>query len=136
MTKGGRKAGGILSLIGGGLFAMWIVISLMAFFMSPPGPEQFLMLGVVLMFTMWTATGLIGGILLLKDNWLGGVFPLVSGSTLLLYFFIEFRLPDGMSMIMSGGPIDPMILVALLMCLVLVIGGILGLVFKAEEGVS
>ena len=141
MTKGGRIAGAILCLIGGGLSAMWFVMGFMAFILNPTAMERFMILGITLMFLVWTIAGVLGGILLFKDNGLGGFFPLLSGTTFLLFFFVDFQMPNGMMLTMGGGGmLDPaelaMLLLGLLTCLSLMIGGILGFIFRAEGGES
>lgn len=83
MAKGGRKAGGVLAIIGGG---MVILAGFLAFLLILQS-ELFLITGGVT--TVCGVLGLIGGILLLKDKTAGGVLALIAGVIILIgSFFI------------------------------------------------
>ncbi len=128
MTKGGRKAGAIICIIGGGSLAFIFVMLLISFIIY----FEISMIGPVVMFAAWMACGVIGGIILLKDNWVGGFFPLLAGSSAILFFFLDFQMASGLVSTPSGLGLDAFVLIALILALLPIIGGILGIVFKAE----
>ena len=87
MTTRGRKVGGILSIIGGGLFSFWIVMSLIT--AIEMGSMALADLSALILFLVWTVFGVVGGILLWrKDNGLGGLFPILAGLSFILFMFV------------------------------------------------
>ncbi len=131
MTKGGRKAGGILAIIGGGIAAFFLVSSLIVYINYP---DELNALGTLIIMVFWTAFGIIGGILLYKDVTVGAFFPILSGINFLLYFFVDFQLPIGTDPLIPEDPLIGILVLIISMALLLTIGGILGGIFGSEKG--
>ena len=84
MAKGGRIAGGILALIGGGMGTFAGILSFLL--MIPTSSSAFLITGGVT--TICGVLGVVGGILLLVDKTAGGVLAIVGGTVVLVGIFI------------------------------------------------
>jgi len=78
MTKGGRIAGGVLSIIGGGL----AFLTALLFFMNVD-PSEWV---VPVIFGASGVLGVLGGILLLVDKRIGGILVIIGGVATLVYF--------------------------------------------------
>lgn len=84
MTKGGRIAGGILAIVGGGIVVVegflmvWLLI----------GGEEV----AAVIFTHWIlgSIGLVGGVLLLVDKTAGGIIALIAGVGGTFLMFVPF----------------------------------------------
>ena len=127
MTKSGRKASGIIAMIGGGLQFIGFVGSLFIYLSARGSGNPPLMAsstGLMIIFVFFMVCGVSGGFLLLKDKTLGAVFCIFAGVLVLAHALLAFSLMDGGS-IQFGSPIY-------VDALLLLIGGIQGLAFGSE----
>lgn len=118
MAKGGRIAGGILSIIGGGL----ALLTAFLFFMTVDPSE----LVVPVIFGVSGTLGVLGGILLLVDKRIGGILAIIGGVATLAYFLY----------IMFGNPLvlifGIFIILLLLPAGLMLAGGIVGTATSGE----
>lgn len=121
MTKGGRIAGGVIALIGGGLIIIAAIIQYLAFMVSSnPAAITAMTASIALM-----ALGIVGAILLLVDKTIGGVLALIAGVLIIAGQFI--MVPGTPGPIQLTAP-----LAGFLDALLLAVGGIVGLAVGSE----
>ena len=113
MTKGGRIAGGILSLIGAGFdlcMGLYYIIGIFAF-----GASDFII--VLSIFLTAAILSLVGGIEMLVDKTVGGILALIGGTIILIVTYIP-----------------PILFVTLILFdLIILTGGIVGMVTGSES---
>lgn len=125
MTKGGRIAGGIIALIGGGIS---LIPALLPMVFLGCDPRITIM---VLVTLVCAVLGIIGGILLLTDKTAGGILALIGGTLPIIGQHIHLG-----NVLCGSWWVGITLAITLnyyLNCIPIIVGGILGLSIGSES---
>lgn len=119
MTKSGRKVGGILAVVGGGIQIIMTYLSWGVYITHPEIPPLIALVCSVVVVIL----GIVGGILLLADKTAGGVLALIAGAFIIGGSYVELYNSEIFKLASNFMFLDPAFLL---------IGAIVGLAVGSE----